>query len=53
MDYVDTTTTNILSLDILPVKELKDMHRYIKLQLPSVIHLPISLENTLYVYRYL
>ena len=33
MVYVDTTTTNILSPDILPVKELKGMLRHSELQL--------------------
>ena len=52
-DYVDATTTNILSPDILPVEELKDMLRHIKSQLPSIMYLPISTDNTLHSYRYL
>ena len=53
MDYVDAATTNILSPDIIPVKELKGMLRHIESQLPSIMHLPISLDNTLHFYRYL
>ena len=53
MDYVDVTTTNILSLDILLVKELKGMLRHIESQLPSIMHLPISSDNILHSYRYL
>ena len=52
MDYVDTTTANILSLDILPV-ERKGMLRHTESQLPSIMHLPISLDNTHHFYRYL
>ena len=53
MDYVDDTTTNILSPDILPVKELKGMLRHIGSQLHSIMYLPISLDNALHFYRYL
>ena len=48
MDYVDATTTNILSPDIFPIIELRGMLRHNELQLPSKMHLPISLENTLH-----
>ena len=48
MDYVDAATTNILLPDILPVKELRGMHRHIDSQLPSIMHLPLSLDNTLH-----
>ena len=53
MNSVDAATTNILSPDILPVKELKDMLKYIESKLPSIMPLPISLDNTLHFYRYL
>ena len=46
-------TTNILSADILPVKELKGLLRHIESQLPSIMHLTISSDNTLHFYRYL
>ena len=46
MDYMDATTNNILSPDILPVKELKGMLRHFESQLPLIIHLPKSLDKT-------
>ena len=48
MDYVDAATTNILSLYILSVEDLRNMLRHIKSELPSTMHLPISLDNTLH-----
>ena len=48
MDYVDAAVTNILSPDILLVEELRGMLRYIESQLPSIMHLPISSDNTLH-----
>ena len=53
MDCVDAATTNILSPDILPVEDLISMLRHIESELPSTMHLPISLDNTLNFYRYL
>ena len=53
MDYVDAAMANILSPDILPVEELRTMLRHMESQLPSIMHLPISLDNTLYFYQYL
>ena len=53
MDYVDAATTNVLSLDILPVEDLRNILRHIESELPSVMHLPISSDNTLYFYQYL
>ena len=53
MDYVDAATTNILSLDILPVEDLRSMLRHTEYELPSTMHLPISLDDTLYFYWYL
>ena len=52
MDYVNAAMTNILSPDIIPV-ELRSMLRHIKLQLPSMLHLPISLGDTFCFYQYL
>ena len=46
MDYVDAATTNILSSNILPVEELKNMLRHIKSELPLTMHLPISSNDT-------
>ena len=53
MDYVDTATTNVLSPDIFLVKDLRNMLRHIESELPSMMHLPISLDNTLNFYWYL
>ena len=52
MDYVDAATTNVLSPDTLPVEDLRNMLRHIETELPSMIHLPISSDNTLYFYWY-
>ena len=46
-------TTNILSPDILPVEDLSSMLRHIESELPSIMHLPISLVDTLNFYWYL
>ena len=53
MDYEDAATTNVLSPDILFVEDLRNMLRHIESELPSVMHLPISLHNTLHFYQYL
>ena len=53
MDYVDAATMNILSPDILPVEDLRNMLRQIEFELPSTMHLPISLDGTLHFYQYL
>ena len=53
MDYVDAATINILSPDIHPVEDLRNMLRHIESELPSVMHLPVSLDNTLHFYQYL
>ena len=46
MDYVDAATTKILS----PVEGLRNMVRHIEYELPSMMHLSISLDNTLHFY---
>ena len=53
MDYVDAAMTNILSPDILHIENLRTMPRHIKSQLPSIMYLPISSDNTLHFYWYL
>ena len=50
--YVDAATTNILSPHILPVRDLRNMLRYIESELPSTMHLPISSDDTLHFYWY-
>ena len=52
-DYIDAATTGILSLHVLPVKDLREMLKHIEETPPSTIHLPISSEDTLHFYRYL
>ena len=42
MDYVDEATSNVLSPDILPVEDLRNMLSHIESELPSMMHLPIS-----------
>ena len=51
MDYVDMVTTNILSPNILPVEDLRNIHRHIEC-VPSTMHLPISLDDTFHFYWY-
>ena len=53
MDYVDAATTNVLSPDKLPVKDLRNILRHTESELPSMMHLPISSDNTLHFYQYL
>ena len=53
MDYVDAATSNILSPDILPVEDLKNIHRHIESETPSTMHLPITSDDTLHFYWYL
>ena len=48
MEYVDAATTNVLSPDILPVEDLRNMLRHIESELPSMMHLHISSDNTLH-----
>ena len=53
MDYVDVATTNMLSPDRLPVEDLRNMLRNIESELHPMMHLPISLDNTLQFYHHL
>ena len=53
MDYLDASTTNVLSPDILPVKDMRNMLRHIEFELPAMMHLSTSLEDTLHFYQYL
>ena len=53
MDYADAAMTNILSPDILPVEVLRGMLRHIESQLPSIMHLLKSSDDTLHFYLYL
>ena len=53
MDYIDAATSGTLSLHILPVMDLQKMLLHIEETLPSMLHLPVSSDDTLHVYRYL
>ena len=53
MDYIDATTSGILSPHVLPVADLQKMLQHIADTLPPTLHLPISPEDTLHFYRYL
>ena len=53
MDYIDTATTSILSPHVLPVEDLQEMLIHIRAELPSTMHVSVSLDDTLDFYRYL
>ena len=53
MDYINSATSGILSLHVLPVLDLQRMLQHIADTLPPMSHLPISPEDTLHFYRYL
>ena len=52
MDYIDTASTGILLPHTLPVQDVRKM-KHNEETLPSMMHLPISSEDTLHFYRYL
>ena len=53
MDYIDAATMSILLPHVLPVEDLQEMLIHIETELPSTMHLPVSLDDTLHFYRYL
>ena len=53
MAYVDVATTNVLSPDILPLVDLRNMLKHIESKLPSTMRLPTSLDNILHFDQYL
>ena len=53
MDYIDVATSGTLSPHILPVMDLQKMLMHIKETLPAMLHLPVSSDDTLHIYRYL
>ena len=53
MDYIDAATSGTLSSHILPVMDLQKMLLHIEETLPSMLHLPVSSDDTLHFYRYL
>ena len=53
MNYIDATTSGTLSPHILPVMDLQKMLMHIEEPLPLTLHLPVSSDDTLHIYRYL
>ena len=53
MDYVKAATTYILLPDILPMEDLRNMLKHKESDLPSTMHLPISMDGTLHLHWYL
>ena len=53
MDYIDAATSGTLSLHIFPMMDLQMMLTHIQDILPSTLHLPISPEDNLHLYRFL
>ena len=53
MDYINATTSGILSPHVLPVADLQRMLQHIADTLPPTLHLPLSLVDPLHFYRYL
>ena len=53
MDYIDAATSGMLSPHILPIMDLQKMLLHIEEALPSMLHLPVSSDDTLHFYRYL
>ena len=53
MDYIEAASTSILSPHIFPVEDLREMLMHIEAELPSTMHLPVSLDDTLHFYLYL
>ena len=52
MDYMDAAAANTLSPNIIPVEDMRNMLRHIESELPSMMQLPISSDNTLHFYQY-
>ena len=53
MDYINAATSGTLSPHILPVMDLQKMLMHIEETLPLMLHLPVSSDDTLHIYRYL
>ena len=53
IDYIDATTTGILSPHCLPITDLQKMLSHIEETLPPTLHLPVSSQDTLHFYQYL
>ena len=53
MDYINAATSGTLSPHVLLVIDLQKMLLHISDTLPPMLHLPLSLDDTLHFYRYL
>ena len=53
MDYIEAATSGTLSPHILPVMDLQQMLIHIEETVPLILHLPVSSDDTLHLYRYL
>ena len=53
IDYIDAATSGTLSPHVLLVVDLHGMLSHITDALPSMLHLPVSPDDTLHFYRYL
>ena len=52
MEYINAATSGKLSPHVLTVIDLQRMLQHIADTLPPILHLPISPEDTLHLYRY-
>ena len=48
---MEAATTGKLLPHVLPVQDLRNMLKHIEETIPSMMHLPISSEDTLHFYR--
>ena len=53
MDYINAATSGTLSPHVLPVVDVQKMLSHIANILPPMLHLPVSPDDTLHIYRYL
>ena len=50
VDYIDAAITGIFSPHMVPVEDLREMLMHIEVELPSTMHLLVSLDDSLYFY---
>ena len=46
MDYIDAATISVLSPHVIPGEDLQEMPIYIKGEIPSTMHFPVSSDDT-------
>ena len=51
IDYIDAATTGTLSPHVLPVEDLWEMLMHIEVELLSAMHVQVSSDDTLHLYR--